>query len=203
MSQKSVVADLLERHGTTYAAEAGIRLADEPSPLFQLLVLTQVSSARIGAAVAVAAARALFERGWVTAEKMRTSTWDQRVASLGSAGYRRYDFSTATALDKLATQVLKEYDGDLRRLRPGDHAGATRLEKAVRSFPRIGPTGAGIFCREVQDVWPEVAPYFDDRALRAAAELDLPTEPDRLAALAPAGRAAALAAALVRVGRRR
>jgi len=203
MSQRSVVAELLEQHGTTSAAEAGIRLADKPGPLFQLLVLTQVSSARISAAIAVAAARALFERGWVTPDKLRASTWDQRVAALGSAGYRRYDFSTATALDRLAIQVLDEHGGDLRRLRPADHPGVRQLEKAVRSFPRIGPAGAGIFCREVQGVWPEVAPYFDARALEAARDLELPTDPDRLAGLAPEGRVAELAAALVRAERRR
>ena len=30
---------LLERYGRTYAEEAGIRLADKPAPLYQLLVL--------------------------------------------------------------------------------------------------------------------------------------------------------------------
>jgi hypothetical protein len=56
-------------------------------------------------------------------------------------------------------------------------------------------------CREVQDVWPEVTPYFDDRALKAAARLGLPTDPDRLAELAPKGKVAVLAAALVRAER--
>ncbi len=73
----------------------------------------------------------------------------------------------------------------------------------IASFPRIGPTGASIFCREVQDVWPEVGPYFDERALKAADRLGLPTDPDRLAELAPKGRAAVLAAALVRAERKR
>ena len=36
--------------------EAGIDLTDEPAPLFQLLVLAQLLSARIGAGIAVAAA---------------------------------------------------------------------------------------------------------------------------------------------------
>ena len=50
--------------------------------------------------------------------------------------------------------------------------------------PRIGPVGARIFCREVQDLWPEVSPYFDDRALRQAGRLRLPTDPVALGALA-------------------
>ena len=49
-----------------------------------------------------------------------------------------------------------------------------------------------------QDVWPEVRPYFDDRALASARRLGLPTDPAELAELAPRGRVADLAAALVR-----
>lgn len=93
--------------------------------------------------------------------------------------------------------MLDDYGGDLRRLRSDGPKAADRLAESVASFPRIGPTGARIFCREVQDVWPEVAPYFDERALRAAKRLGLPTQPAGLAKLAPDG-TARLAAALVR-----
>jgi hypothetical protein len=203
MSQKSVVDDLLARHGRTYAEEAGIHLEDKPSPLFQLLVLTMLFSARISATVAVTSARELFEAGWRTPQKMLDSTWQQRVDALGRGGYRRYDFSTSSKLEELARMVMNEYGGDLRHLRPAGPDAAKGLERAVHRFPRIGPTGARIFCREVQDVWPEVAPYVDDRALQAARKLDLPDDPDRLAALAPRGRMAVLAAALVRAGRER
>jgi hypothetical protein len=53
---EDVVGRLLDRYGRTYADQAGIRLLDEPGQLFQLLVLAQLLSARIGATVAVAAA---------------------------------------------------------------------------------------------------------------------------------------------------
>ncbi|HEU4515205.1 MAG TPA: endonuclease, partial [Nocardioidaceae bacterium] len=66
MSHRSIVDELLEEHGQTYAAEAGIDLDDEPAALFQLLVLTQLFSTRISADIAVAAARELFEAGWRT-----------------------------------------------------------------------------------------------------------------------------------------
>lgn len=198
MSQKSVVDQLLDEHGTTYAEAAGIKLADKPSPLFQLLVLTMLSSTRISADIAVAAARELFGAGWRTPEKMRSATWQQRVDALGRGGYRRYDESTSTKLEQLSDHVLESYAGDLRRIRPPSHDDVPGLEKTLTKVPRIGPTGAQIFCREVQDVWPEVAPYFDRRALAAARRLDLPTEPRRLARLAPKGRLADLAAALVR-----
>src|SRR3546814_8670495 len=70
---------LLREHGTTYADEAGVTLRDEPSPLYQLLVLTTLSATRISAEIAVAAARELFAAGWRTPEKMREATWQQRV----------------------------------------------------------------------------------------------------------------------------
>lgn len=192
------VADLLERHGTTYAAAAGITLRDKPSPLWQLLVLSMLSATRISADTAVSAARELFSSGWRTAERMRDSTWQQRVDALGRGGYRRYDESTATQLEKCAVHLLEEYGGDLRRIRPADHAGVPDLIDALTGFPRIGPTGARIFCREVQGVWPAVAPFFDDRAIRAAGRLGLPTDSEELAALVPRARLADLAAALVR-----
>src|SRR3546814_16202363 len=57
--------------------EAGVTLRDEPSPLYQLLVLTTLSATRISAEIAVAAARELFAAGWRTPEKMREATWQQ------------------------------------------------------------------------------------------------------------------------------
>ena len=195
---KAVVESLLEEHGTTYAEAAGITLRDKPSPLYQLLVLTMLSSTRIDADIAVAAARELFRAGWRTPRKMRDATWQQRVDALGRASYKRYDESTSTKLEQGATWLLETYDGDLRKLRPGDRDGVDALAEAIAETPRIGPVGAQIFVREVQDVWPEVSPFFDDRALNRAEKLGLPTEPEELAVLAPRGQVARLASALVR-----
>ena len=195
---RDAVAELLENHGTTYAEAAGIRLTDKPSPLYQLLVLTMLSSTRISADIAVAAARELFHAGWRTPEKMRGATWQQRVDALGRAGYRRYDESTSTKLEEGANHVLDAHGGDLRKVRPADHDHVDDLLSAIAEVPRIGPTGARIFAREVQGVWPEVSPFFDDRALATAKHLGLPMDPAELGSLAPGNRVAQLATALVR-----
>lgn len=47
-----IVDGLLDRCGQTYAADAGIRLADTPRPLYQLHVLATLLSARISAGIA-------------------------------------------------------------------------------------------------------------------------------------------------------
>lgn len=192
------IDELLERRGTTYAAEAGIRLADKPGPLYQLLVLTTLLSVRIRANVAVAAAEELFRAGWRTPKAMRESTWQDRVDALGRAHYRRYDESTATALARGAELVRARYHDDLRRMRSDAHGDRRKLHQALTEFPRIGPVGADIFCREVQMVWPELRPFFDDRATRTAEKLHLPTQPDELAELVAGDDLARLAAALVR-----
>lgn len=194
------IRELLDRYGRTYADEAGVHLRDTPAPLYQLLVLTTLLSVRIRADIAVAAARELFRVGWRTPRKMADSTWQQRVDALGRAHYVRYDESTATSLGDGAARVIEEYHGDLRRMRAEADGDVVTLRKALMGFRRIGETGADIFCREAQVVWPELRPYFDERALRVAGGLDLPTDPGRLADQVPGEDVARLAAALVRYG---
>jgi hypothetical protein len=104
-----VTGAVLARYGTTYADEAGIQLADEPAPLFQLLVLQEVKG--------------------------------------------------------------------------------------------IGPTGAAVFLREVQAVWPWVRPFLDGRARDGARRLGLPDHATALAGLVDGGDLTRFAAALVRVAR--
>ncbi|REF35789.1 endonuclease [Thermasporomyces composti] len=175
---------LLDRHGRTYADEADIRLRDTPGPLYQLLVLATLLSARISAGIAVAAARELFRAGYRSAATMRDASWQDRVDTLGRGHYRRYDERTATMLGRAAEVVLEQWRGDLRRLHAegGDVDGVSRL---LQSVPGIGPTGAAIFCREVQGVWPDLAPYVDTRAARGAERLGLPASPTALARLVP------------------
>lgn len=196
--QKKTVRALLDTHGRTYAEEAGITLRDTPQPLYQLLVLSCLLSARIRASVATAAARALFAAGMRDPRRMLEATWQQRVDALGEGGYRRYDERTATQLAEAAQFLQDDCKGDLRRMREEADGDVGRLRELLQKVQGLGPAGADIFLREVQAVWPEVAPYIDGKAVQGAERLGLPADADRLAALAPDGRTAVLAAALVR-----
>ncbi|MFR9798004.1 endonuclease [Streptomyces sp. MS06] len=185
-------------HGRTYAAEAGIRLKDTPQPLYRLLVLAVLLSARIRASVAVAAARELSEAGLRDPERMADADWQQRVDALGRGGYRRYDERTATLLGEGARMVQGRWGGDLRRLREEAGGDTAALRRLLQEVPGLGPVGADIFLREVQQVWPETVPYLDRKALSGAERLHLPKDPDALVELAGEGEPASLAAALVR-----
>src|SRR3954464_6246400 len=117
MTQRDTVRRLLEEAGPTYAAEAGIKLADQPAPLYRLLVLSVLLSTRIRAGIAVDAARGRPAAGMGTgrargaagmgpAGAMADATWQQRVDALGRAHYKRYDEQTATALGEGARYLL-------------------------------------------------------------------------------------------------
>lgn len=78
--------------------------------------------------------------------------------ALGRGGYRRYDERTSTMLGEAAGQLLDRLGGDLRKL--CDEAGGNpkRIRELLTEFKGMGPVGADIFLREVQAVWPDVAP---------------------------------------------
>jgi len=198
MGTDTTVELLLRRHGTTWAEEAGIRLSDKPAPLWQLLVLSLLLSARISSDIAVAAARELFRAGYRTPARMHAASWQDRVDALGRGRYRRYDERTATMLGELAQAVLEDHHGDLRHL----HDDVDDLERSLQRFKGIGPAGSAIFCREVQGVWPDVAPYVDSLAKDGAERLGLPRSPDALARLVSSDDLPRLVAACVRAARR-
>lgn len=197
-SNRDTVAVLLERYGQTYAAEAKIPLKDTPSPLYRLLVLSTLLSARISADIAVAAAVELSRAGFRTPQKMADATWQQRVDALGRGHYRRYDERTATMLGDGAELLLERYRGDLRRLRDAAEGTQAILDR-LQEFPGIGPAGASIFAREAQGLWPALAPFVDEKALDGAERVGLPREADTLAGLVDADELPRLTAALVRV----
>jgi hypothetical protein len=194
-----VVARLLDTAGTTYAAQAGIKLADTPAPLYRLLVLSVLLSTRIKADVAVAAARELIKAGFGTPERMLGASWQDRVDALGRGHYVRYDESTATALGYGARLLLDRYRGDLRRLRDRADGDVGVLRGLLCELPRLGNVGAHIFCREAQGVWPELRPYLDAKAIEGAGRLGLPTDADHLATMVNGDDLARFSAALLRV----
>ncbi|RFA26798.1 hypothetical protein CAI21_16070 [Alkalilimnicola ehrlichii] len=200
VTQQALVDTLLKRHGLTYAEELGIQVSrNTPSELFQLLCAALLFSARIRSGAAKEAFQALKSAGWITAEKMAASTWEERTRTLNQHGYARYDESTSRMLGETAKRLLDDYAGDLRRLREAAGSKPSLERQHLKGFKGIGEVGADIFCREVQVVWKELYPFADKRALASAARLDLPTQAEQLARLATPADFPRLVDALVRV----
>jgi endonuclease III len=195
-----IVSELLSRHGRLYAEDAGIRLADRPGPLYQLLVLATLLSAPIPAETAVAAAGELFTAGYRSPKAMSEASWQDRVDALGRGHYRRYDERTATQLGDGADLLISKWHGDLRKLRDEPADDVAGITARLTEFPGVGPVAASIFIREIQEVWPSVAPYADAKVTSGAHRVRLPADRETLAGLlAASGQPARLAAALVRV----
>jgi endonuclease III len=195
--REELMRRLLDVAGTTYAAEAGIKVNDKPMPLFQLLVLCMLASKPIDAATAMAAAKEIFTAGLRTPKGVLASDRQTMIKAFGRAHYVRYDESSATRLTEMAERVRDDYSGDLREIAERSQHDVAPAKRMLKKFKGIGDTGADIYLREVQDVWTWVRPYFDDRATAAAKQLGLPAKPAMLGALAPRANAR-LAAALVR-----
>jgi endonuclease III len=199
-SEQAIARALLKRHGQTFAQELEIKVErNSPSALFRLLCASLLFSARIRATVAVAAARALADRGWTTPEKMINASWEERAKTLNQAGYARYDERTSTMLAETAHMILEKYAGDLRRLREAAGYQPKQERKLLKQFKGIGDVGADIFFREVQVAWDELFPFADRRALEGAQQLGLPDETETLLQLAGEEDFPRLVAALVRL----
>lgn len=196
-ASERLVGRLMERAGKTYAATAGIKMKDTPMPLFQLLVLCMLASKPIDAEIAMQAGRELFRTGLRTPRAVLAAPRSTMIDAFGRAHYARYDESSATRLTEIAKTVDMNYHGDLRELAARSNHDLATAKRLLKQFKGIGDTGADIFLREVQDVWTWARPFFDHRAAQTARELGLPTDAEKLAALAPRS-VAPLAAALVR-----
>ena len=79
------------------------------TPLYQLLVLVKLLSARISGEIAAAAARELFAAGYRTPRAMSDASWQQRVDALGRGHYQRYDQRTATMLGNGAELLMERW----------------------------------------------------------------------------------------------
>ena len=201
-SRKALIEALLKEHGLTFCAELGIPIGrGTPSPLFRWLCACLLMSARISTEIAIAAARALSDKGWTTPQKMAAATWGDRVKVLNRAGYARYDESTSRMLGETCAILIETYGGDLRRLREAAGRDPEQERKLLKAFKGMGDVGVDIYFREVQTAWDEVYPFADKRALQAAGKLGLPEDAKGLARLAPGKEFPRLVAALVRLKR--
>ena len=201
MSHPETVSRLLDTAGGTFAAEAGIRLRDEPAPLYRLLVLTVLLSSRVQSSLGTAACRGLVDAGLGTPQKVAGATHRQVVDVLDAARYTRMDDQTADALIEGAGIVVDRWSGDLREMRRAADGDVAALAGFLTDLPRLGPVGADIFTREVQLVWPEFRPHLDQKARQGAAAVGLPTDPQELADLVDGDDLARFSAALVRANR--
>ena len=199
MNTGAIVAAVLDRHGRTFASEAGIDLTDTPQPLFRLLCMSLLLATERNSEYGIQATRALHDAGLRSADDLAGADPETVIDAVGRAKYARRDEQHTDRLQTTAQQVLRDHGGDLRALAEEVEGDVDALTDALTGFKGMGAVGAAIFCREVQQVWPWVRPYADDRALAGADALGLGTTPAKLAALVDGDDLTRFVCALVRV----
>ncbi|MFG1954521.1 hypothetical protein [Micromonospora sp. NPDC048830] len=188
--------------GRGFAEQYGFPVTNNPSSLFQLLVLSVLLARRGDFRRAVDAAAALRDAGWDSAARLARSLHADRVRVLREAGQRGDVGALADTLGDLARTVVDRYRGDLRRLRGSGHYDPAGERALLAELPGVSAEATELFLREVQALWREVAPVADRKALAAARRLGLGRSARDLAGLAGSGeseRLAWLVGALARV----
>ena len=199
--KRRLVRRLLEREGRGFAEACGFPVTNNPSSLFRLLYLALLAGGRRDQQRAVRLAQAVRDAGWDTAARLAAAGHHPLTATLRAAGAGRDANRLADTLGQLAAAVVDRYRGDLRRLRSTTRRDPAVLRRALTDLPGVDGAAVDVFFREVQVIWPEVGPFADRRALRAADRLGLARNLTELAALtgAESERLAWLAGALARV----
>ncbi|KAA9006056.1 HhH-GDP family DNA glycosylase [Histidinibacterium aquaticum] len=179
MTRKQIVDALIAEQGKLYSEEMGANIArDTPQELFHWLIGSIMLSARIGSELAVQGCAALRDADLHKIDRILEADRTEIVRCLNENGYARYDESTADYIIDTARMVRDAYGDDLRRMREENP------RQAVQKAKGLGPTGAGIFAREVQLVWDEFLPEVGKPAQQEASELGLPEDGQALLDLA-------------------
>jgi hypothetical protein len=199
--KRRLVRRLLQREGRGFAEACGFRVTNNPAALFRLLYLSMLASGRRDYRRGVRIAQAVGDAGGDSAARLAAADPAQRLAAVRAGGAGRDADRLAGLLGSLAQAVVERYGGDLRRI-PGRAARDPATQRrALTGLPGVDDRTVDWFFREVQVIWPEVRPFVDGPALRAANRLGLARSVPELAALGgdESERLAWLAGVLARV----
>lgn len=137
---------------THLAKNLGINLGSKhEEELFKWFLLCLLFGRPIQREIAERAYRELVRAGRVSPNAIIHARWDRLVQLLDEAHYVRYDFSTATKLLDVCSELKRCY-GTMTHLLAQAKT-ANELRARLLEFKHIGPVTAGIFVREVRPIW--------------------------------------------------
>jgi len=156
-----------------YSQELGLDLTREDHR-FKWFLASILFAKRISSQIAKRTYKEFERKEIVTPESIIEAGWDKLVEVLDSGGYVRYDFSTASKLLEIASN-LKENYGSLENLyaRSKDNKD---LERKLLEFKGVGPTTVNIFLRELKNIWGKAKPSLSPIAKEVASKLALSEE---------------------------
>ncbi|HYA69556.1 MAG TPA: hypothetical protein VED63_12570 [Acidimicrobiales bacterium] len=157
--------------GGRFSTALGIDLEAGEVEIERWFLAATLFGARIPTTIAERAFHVLDEAG-VTVATAREFSWEDLVALLDRGGYARYDYKTATRLQKLCDALGERYGGRVCAI-PARAATSAELESALDALPGWGPVTVGVFLRELRGIWPLASCALDTRAAASARHLGL------------------------------
>jgi endonuclease III len=154
----------------TYSEELGLDLS-RPEDRFKWFLASLLFAKRISAEIAKKTYHRFEEEGLTTVENILVAGWDRLVQVLDSGGYVRYDFSTASNLLSIMTELKEKY-GSLDELHR-QSKGPRDLERRLQEFKGVGPVGVNIFLRELRGIWEKARPKPSKIAIKVAQRIGL------------------------------
>jgi hypothetical protein len=145
---------LLDKYGKLYSHELGIDPEKEP---FKWFLASILFGARISTTIAKNTYKAYEEAGLTTPHKIVQIDWLQLIEVHGRGGYVRYDGITAEYVHGIAEKLLRDYNGDIKKLDESSKS-CEELEQRLLEFRGIGPVTAKIFLRELRGIWKNADP---------------------------------------------
>ncbi|HTX44339.1 MAG TPA: hypothetical protein VMC61_06375 [Methanocella sp.] len=167
------VRELVKEYGEPYSRMLGIDLRKGDPAYVKWLLASILYAKPIREEAATKTYKIFQAHGLTDARSIVDAGWDRLVALLDEGGYTRYDFSTADRLLETFGNLLREYDGSLRRLYDSS-PDSEALERRLMGLGKgVGPVTVSIFLRDMQAVWPGARPKSTPRMIKAARALGI------------------------------
>ncbi|KAE8378758.1 hypothetical protein BDV26DRAFT_291882 [Aspergillus bertholletiae] len=160
-------------HGTEIAQKP---LTASPETLLAMVIDALLKSRPISHELTQRTITKVIEAGYHDIRKLGKSSWEERTMILKDGGYNRYREQGATNLGELAELIDSKYHGDLNNLLEEAHHDRDEVRKLIKEIKGLGDLGADLFFNNVQSVWPEIAPFVDQRSLQTADQVGIGTD---------------------------
>ncbi|KAL2760289.1 hypothetical protein ACRALDRAFT_1078933 [Sodiomyces alcalophilus JCM 7366] len=172
---------LLARVLTEYGGRPLNGLIDEEKTPASNVVMAHIlnallSSARISHDIAMSTLQCLIEEDYHDLNVLKETSWEQRTEILTKGGYAHYRDKTANFLGNLVELMEEKYDNDASNMLPRDKRedeARKALRERVQEVKGIGQVGSDIFLGSIQNFFPNVAPFLDNRSRKTAHNIGL------------------------------
>ncbi|MEM3653020.1 MAG: hypothetical protein QXL21_07835 [Nitrososphaerales archaeon] len=153
------IEEFVEKYGEPYSVKLGIDLhSGRDEEIVKWFLASILYGKPIRESSATNTYLAFKEHQLLTVDKILEAGWDRLVDVLDEGGYVRYDFSTATKLLNIFSELKKKYGGSLRRLHDSSRD-SRDLEARLKALGKgIGDTTLSIFLRDMRVIWEKADP---------------------------------------------